>query len=808
MANKKTLNNLNPKDILKRNGGKKPIPRTAQQSLGYINAFENGVMQVEPGAFTITGEFDDISFSSASEEDQESIYSTYMKFLNKMNPKEDIFFHIVNKNSDKKEKLEKIAPLMKGDKYDELRKEYAGVLRDKLANARNNIETKKYITIRTENTDTDTAIHRLDNMSSEINADFKKITKSPIKWNNLAKRMEMLDSIMNGKEKNLWFEHDAKGNVSVDFTKMIKQGLTTKDIIAPEALKYSPNKFQIGGRFGQAMYMEQMANWMSTAFLADLSAVNFESCITIHIEAIPQNDALKIIHDQSVNITAEVIKKQQSALREGYSPDFLPAELQRAKDAIDSLQEDLMNRDQRIFYTTIVMTHFADTEEELEENSRTLRQIAAKYMSKLSVMYFRQEKGFLASMPYGIDNLNNKRPLTTESLGVFMPFNEISQFDENGIYYGINSINKSVIVYDRLLSQNYNGLILGAPGSGKSFSAKREMTAVLLNKNADVFVIDPDGEYTPIANAFNGSVIKIAPGNGTYINPFDLDIDTSGDDSLNPLAMKVDFICGLIETMLGAGAKLTQTEISIITRCINRIYKPYIEHLHDIGKTIDIAQCPTMENLYEELMAQTNAPEAQSLAVIIEGFTSGPFDLFAHRTNVDLNNRFIVYDIHNIGGNLMEIGLKICTNDVWNRMVRNKREGKWTWFYVDEFHLLLSNQSTSEFVKTIWKRARKFWGVPTGITQNVEDLLNSAAARTIINTTSFMYLLNQSTMDRAMLKELLKLSDSDVEEITEASQGCGLLYTGQRAIPFTDEFPNNTKLYHIMSTKAGEDNEF
>ena len=348
---------------------------------------------------------------------------------------------------------------------------------------------------------------------------------------------------------------------------------------------------------------------------------------------------------------------------------------------------------------------------------------------------------------------------------------------------------------------------------GKSFSSKREMVSAFLTTNSDIFIIDPDGEYTPLASAFGGSVIRIAPGNGVHINPFDLDIDNSTDPDLNPITMKTDFVCGMLETMLGAGARLTPSQRSIVDRCIQQIYRPYLEHLHALpldanGKrrTIDRDQCPTMQNLFDTLMSQPQ-PEAQNLALVMETYTIGSFDAFAHRTNVDVDNRLIVYDIKNIGSNLRELGLKICMNDVWNRLSENKRKNKWTYFYIDEFHLLLSNPSTSEFLKTVWKRARKFQGVPTGITQNVEDLLNSPAARALINNTSFIYMLNQSAMDRSMLAELLKLSENDVEFITNAEPGHGLIYNGKQTIPFTDEFPKNTKLYKIMSTKAEEVDE-
>lgn len=807
---KNTTFDKKKKALLKRYGGTLKMPRTVQQSLPYIEAYENGVMQVEPGVFTKVFAFDDISFKTKSDEEQEEIYANYMKFLNTLTPKEDVFITFVNCIEDQKMKLEKVVPLMRGDSLDEYRQEIGDMIKSKLDSARNNISTKKYITIRVEENDVDKAMRRISTLSGELDLNFRKVTKHPVAPLDLAARLELMHSILNSDEKNYWFEHDTQGGVKIDYAKMAKRGLTTKDIIAPEVLKFNGNDFQIGERFGQAMYLDNIANWMNTNFLADLCALNFESVITMHIEAIPQSDSLKMIHNQSVNITAEMMEKQKSALQNGYSPEFISADIKRAKDQVDSLQEDLMNRDQKLFYMNLTLVHFGKDRDALKENRGIIKNVAGKYMSTINPLMMQQERGLCTTLPMGLDKTYSKRLLTTESLGVFIPFDEVNQFDEGGFYYGMNAVNKSLIVYNRMQGQNYNGLVLGSSGSGKSFSAKREMCSAILNTNASVNIIDPDGEYTPIAEAFGGSIIKIAPGNGVYINPFDLDIDTSYDSDLNPITMKTDFICGMLETMLGNGAKLTPTQKSIVDRCIQQIYKPYFEHLQEMPpdeygrkKTIDREHCPTMQNLFDSLLSQPQ-PEAQNLALVMETYTTGSFDTFAHRTNVDLDSDLIVYDIKNIGTNLRELALKVCMNDVWNKMMENRRKNKWTWFYIDEFHLLLSNPSSSEFLKSVWKRARKWQGVPTGITQNVEDLLNSSEARAIINNSSFVYMMNQSAMDRNMLKELLKLSDSDVEFITNAEPGHGLIYNGKQAIPFADNYPKDTKLYKIMTTKAGE----
>lgn len=789
---------------------KKQLPKTVQQTLDWICTYENGVFQIAPKKFSKTYSFRDISFKTKSDEDQANIYARYQRFLNVLQSDEEMFISFVNYKENEDDKLASVLPQSRGDKNDVYREELCKILTDKMKLSRNSISTNRYITIMITANDVETAMKRFSVLDGELSNDFKKITEQPLHPLDLAERLELLNTILNGDEPNYWFEHDMSGGVSVDYSKMAKHGYTTKDIIAPEALHFYGNRFQIGERMGQAMYLDGIANWMDTNFLPSLIEVNFESVLTMHITALDQAEAVKMIHRQAVSINAEVETKQDARSSKGRDPRFINSDLLHVQEEVELLKDDIANRDQRLFFMSLCLCHFAEDEDTLKEQSKIIKNSAIKYMSTVRPLLEQQERGLMSALPLGHDKLFGKRLLTTETLGVYMPFDEVNQFDKNGIYYGVNAINKSLIIYDRTKGQNYNGLVLGASGSGKSFSSKREMTSVILNKDANVYIIDPDGEYSPLAHAFDGTVIKISPGNGVYLNPFDLDIDNSYDRDLNPFAMKVDFICGMLETMLGNGARLTPIQRSIVDRCAQQIYRPYLEHLAELPpdrdgrkRTIDRSVCPTMQNLFDVLLNQPEA-DAQNLALVMETYTTGVFDTFAHRTNVDVDSNLIIYDISGIGNNLMELGLKVCSNEVWNKMVENRKRDRWTWFYIDEFHLLLSNASTAEFVKTVWKRARKYYGVPTGITQNMDELLASSEARAVINNTSFVYMLNLSLMDRNVLQEILHLSKGDMEYVTNVEAGHGLIYTGSQCLPFEDEFPKTTELYKIMSTKAGE----
>lgn len=774
------------------------MPRTVQDSLPWINCFENGVFQITPGVFSKTYEFKDISFKTKSDEEQMTIYDIYQKFLNTIRPKEDVFISILNYKEGNGNKIESILPEEKGDEYDVYRNEIAEIIKEKASEAKNNIETRKFVTVRVESDSVDEAMADIKSAGENVELAFKKCTKESLTELDLANRLELLSIIYRStKDKSFCFEHDKEGNTTINFKEMMQKGLTTKDLIAPQYMKYSGDKFEMDGRYGQTLYLEHFANYINSNFLSDLSELPFETLITMHITTMPEAECTNFLRNKSRNVEAEIAES-----------DHVSRDLKSAYEEIEELMDDVRNRDQKLFFCNILVTHFADDPETLKKQTKVIKNTGAKAMCSFQPLLMQQERGFVSSLPLGIEKTFSRQLLTTESLGTIVPFDEVNQFDKGGFYYGVNQINRTLIIYNRLKGVNYNGLVLGSSGTGKSFSAKREIMNVFLNTRSRIYIIDPDKDYIPLAEALGGTVIKISPGNGVHINPFDLDIDTSGDEESNPLVMKTDFICGMLETMIGGNAQLNPIQRSIVDRCVRKIYSQYIQHLIDLPpgpdgkkKTIDRDLCPTMQNLFDELLNQPQQ-EAQELALIMETYATGAFDTFAYRTNVDIDNRFIVYDINGVGSTMRELALKICTNDIWNNMMENQRNNIWTWFYIDEFHLLLSNNSTAQFVETIWKRCRKFLGVPTGITQDVGDLLRSPYATGIINNSSFVYMLSQARINRDALQQLLHLTDADMEFITNAEKGSGLLWTGSQTIPFLDKFPKNTKLYELMSTTA------
>lgn len=792
----------NENQKLKEEAKKNEKKATTQESLLFVDCYDNGVIQTKTGCFTKAFSFNDISFTSLDDDAQDVIYERYMEFLNALSPEVDTQITFINSREDSDFLLNNISPTLVGDDTDKYRSAYTESLKLAIGNNHSNMITNKYITISIYESNTDKAMKKLDDISISIEQNLSAIKGVEINPLTLPERLEMLDRIYKGTNPNYWFEHDADGKVSVDFKKLHKQGLNTKDLISPNDLSFDYDSFKIEGRYGQSLYLSQLPNFLNTNFLKELCTQPFESIITIYINQISQVEAINRLHNTEMLVENEVTDKQDRAASNNRSA-YIPHDLAMAQDTVKDLQDDIMNRDQKAFNVGVKICHFAESSDKIKEQKTIIRHCAQKYNSDFSHYMYQQERGFNSVIPWGVNEPNDTRILTTEILAVLMPFDEIRQYEKGGFYYGINKTNNSVIVYNRKGKQNMNGLVLGSAGSGKSMNCKEEIINAFFNTKDDIIIIDPDREYTALAKALHGEIIKIAPNNGTYLNPFDLDIDTTFDPETNPLVDKIDYVCGLVETMLG-GQPLSPKQKAILDRCIRQIYRPYLEYLNETGMTISRKECPTFQNLFTAL-SETGDMIAAEMAQIIEPYVTGNYNSFSKRTNVDIENRFIVFDIFNIGTNMKELGLKVCTSHLWNCIVANRRKKKYTWSYIDEFHMLLSSPLVSEFVKMIWKRGRKFNSIPCGITQNVEDLLQSPAARAIINNSYYKCIMAQSAMDTSMLRELCTLSETDIKYITGVKPGHGLICTDEFHVGFKRNMPKENVCYDLLNTTMKEE---
>jgi len=476
--------------------------------------------------------------------------------------------------------------------------------------------------------------------------------------------------------------------------------------------------------------------------------------------------------------------------------DIIPSDLATYGKDAKALLKELQSQNERMFLLTFIIMNTGKTEQELENNVFQANSIAQKHNCNLVRLDFQQEQGLMSSLPLAYNEIEIQRGMTTSSTAIFIPFTtqELFQSEDEALYYGLNALSNNLIMVDRKKLKNPNGLILGTPGSGKSFAAKREIANAFLVTDDDIIISDPESEYSALVTRFGGQVIKISPVSSQYINPMDINMNYSDDD--NPIALKADFILSLCELIVGGKEGLKPVEKTVIDRCIHKIYQKYFTDPRP-------ENMPLLEDLYKELCAQAE-PEARNVATALEIYVKGSLNVFNHRTNVDITNRLVCYDIKDLGKQLKKIGMLVVQDQVWGRVTENRSQGKSTRYYMDEMHLLLREEQTAAYTVEIWKRFRKWGGIPTGITQNVKDLLASREVENIFENSDYIYMLNQASGDRQILAKHLNISPHQLSYVTHSGEGEGLLFYGSVILPFVDRFPKDTELYRIMTTKPQE----
>lgn len=517
---------------------------------------------------------------------------------------------------------------------------------------------------------------------------------------------------------------------------------------------------------------------------------------TITLHPIERQVAMEFLNRRYTDVTAEIAswQKRQNAAR-NYNAEIPPMYADKI-DALKEMMSDIQERDQGIFWVDMAITHFADSLEELACDKDAISTQMRKNQCVPISAKFRQEDTFNSVMPYGIHLTQNWRSFTTESLTSFIPFSTQEVMHSNGMYYGINRISGNFITVDRTLLLNGNGFILGVPGSGKSFAAKQEIIQVLLrHKNTEVLVIDPEREFDLLAKKFNGTVVNISATSPHHINPMELAKDVDKED--DPVTVKSEFMLAICEQLLGKD-EIGPREKSIVDRCVGLAIQPYL-----YGKKGD--KQPTFKDFYDILEQQPEV-EAKRLKLGLELFIKGNLNTFAHETNVNMNSRFMVYDILDLGVTLKDVGMNVVLDGIFNRVVTNRKRGVFTWVYIDEIWLMMKHLYSAEYLQAMWKRLRKYGGVCTGITQNITDLTRNEIGRSMVDNAEMLQLFKQSANDRAVLSELINLSETQSLYMTNVEAGEGVIRLSNSIIPFKNEFDRDTELYSIMTTKLQEVN--
>lgn len=777
------------------------VKRTIQETIPYSAAyFNNGIFETSPGVFSKAYTFQDINYHTATEEDQQNFLLKYGQLINRFDP--SIRFQIVinNRNVDMQSFKSNNLLSMKNNDLDIYRKEYNQIILKKMEEGRNNLIKERYLILTTETESVETAEHIFNRLDAEILNAFKEIGGSKASAMTTPERLELLYDIYNiGNEGR--FLADMKtdnGTIkSTDLENLTRMGITTKDLIAPSGFDFKKDYFRMGDKYARVLYLVDLPNSLSDKFMSELTGASCNMVTSINLASVAPDKAVKIVKRQMVNINANMQEAQKQASKSGYSIDLISSDLKQAQEEANDLLQDLTGRNQKMFLMTFTVMIISDSFDQLDTDTEIIQSIGRKHLCNIKKLNYQQESGLNTTLPFGINELSIKRTLTTESTIIFSPFDTQELIQKEGMYYGQNASSHNLILYNRKSADNGNGWILGTPGSGKSFSAKREMSNVFLNTDDDILIIDPEREYSPLVKAFGGEIVRIAPGSHFHLNPLDMDKQYADDE--DPVTLKADFVLSLCETVIGGRYGLTPSQRTIIDRCVRLLYQEYIQDF-------DKEKIPTLLQFQRVLEAQPER-EAREIALAFEIYTKGSLDVFAHHSNVDVDNRFVVYDIKDIGSNIKTMAYLIVLDAIWNRVIQNRRKGKRTWIYIDEVYILFEREESTNFIRQIFSRCRKWGGLITCITQNVEPILQNTIATSMLSNSAFIQLLNQAPVDRDILANLLHISPTQVGYINNAPAGQGVLYIqGQGIIPFRDNFskaiaPN---LYGVLTSKPNE----
>ena len=761
--------------------------KSAQDSIPYERMWPDGICRVSDGHYTKTIQFQDINYQLSQNEDKTAIFEGWCDFLNYFDSSIKFELSFLNLAASKETFARAISIPLQGDDFDSIRVEYMTMLQSQLAKGNNGLIKTKYLTFGIDADSIKSAKPRLERIETDILNNFKR----------LGVAAETLDGKARLAQLHGIFHMDEQLPFRFDWDWLPSSGLSTKDFIAPSGFEFRTGKqFRMGKKYGAVSFLQILAPELNDRMLADFLDMESNLIVSLHIQSVDQIKAIKTVKRKITDLDKSKIEEQKKAVRAGYDMDIIPSDLATYGAEAKKLLQDLQSRNERMFLVTFLVLNTADTPRQLDNNVFQASSIAQKYNCQLTRLDFQQEEGLMSCLPLGLNQIEIQRGLTTSSTAIFVPFTtqELFQNGKEALYYGINALSSNLIMVDRKLLKNPNGLILGTPGSGKSFSAKREIANCFLLTTDDVIICDPEAEYAPLVERLHGQVIKISPTSTNYINPMDLNLDYSDDES--PLSLKSDFILSLCELIVGGKEGLQPVQKTIIDRCVRLVYQTYLNDPRP-------ENMPILEDLYNLLRAQEEK-EAQYIATALEIYVTGSLNVFNHQSNVDINNRIVCYDIKELGKQLKKIGMLVVQDQVWNRVTINRAAHKSTRYYIDEMHLLLKEEQTAAYTVEIWKRFRKWGGIPTGITQNVKDLLSSREVENIFENSDFVYMLNQAGGDRQILAKQLGISPHQLSYVTHSSEGEGLLFYGSTILPFVDHFPKDTELYRIMTTKPQE----
>ena len=759
------------------------IPRGVQDIIPIKSIWADGVFLVGKDKYSKSYKFTDINYSVASKNDKEGMFLEYSELLNSFDVGATTKITIVNRQLNRVNFEKSILITKANDEMDKYRKEYNDMLLDNVAGA-NGIVQEKYITISINKKSVEEARNYFARVGADLINHFAVLGSKCIELD-VTDRLQLFYDFYRPSEENLF---------DFDMIRDMRKGHSFKDMICPDVFEINKDYFKMGNKYGRVIFLKEYASYIKDNMVSELTELNRNLMMSIDVIPIPMDEAVREVENRRLGIETNITNWQRRQNANNNFSAVIPYDMEQQRNESKEFLDDLTTRDQRMFVSVLTMVHTADSKEQLDNDTESLLTTARKHLCQFAVLKFQQLDGLNTVIPFGVRKIDTLRTLTTESLAVFMPFKVQEVNHEHGIYYGQNVISKNMIFADRRQLLNGNSFILGVSGSGKSFAGKNEITSVMLrDPNADILIIDPEREYSSLIKALGGEVVHISATSNNHINAMDLNSEYG--DGANPVILKSEFILSLCEQLIG-GNSLGAKQKSIIDRCAASVYREFQQNNYE-------GTPPTLQDFRFELLKQ-DEPEAKEIALAIELFTDGSLNTFAKSTNVDTSNRLVCYDILDLGKQLLPIGMLVVLDSIFNRITMNRAKGRNTFVFIDEIYLLFQHEYSANFLFTLWKRVRKYGAYCTGITQNVDDLLQSHTARTMLANSEFIVMLNQASTDRIKLAELLNISELQMSYITNVGVGRGLIKVGSSLIPFVNKFPRSTELYKLMTTKPNE----
>ena len=804
--------------VLKRDRERYKVPRSVQDAIPIRRIWPDGIFCFG-STYSKTIRFSDINYAIASKEDKTAMFLGWSELLNALDAGSVTKITINNKRLDRQNFERTILLPARGDGLDGYRKEYNDMLTGKVTDASNSVVQERYLTLSTHRKDVGEARTFFDRVSGEVSR----------RLSALGSHGEELDAGQRLRVLHDFYRAGDEAPFSFDPKEAMRWGRSFKDAICPDSLEYKKDHFVMGDKYGRVLFLKEYASYIKDAMINELTGLDRTMMLSIDVIPVPTDEAVREMQNRLLGVETNVTNWQR---RQNSSQNFsavVPYDLEQQRKETREMLDDLTTRDQRMFYAVVTLVHLADSKQQLDSDTKALQSIARTHLCQLTCLHWQQAEGLDTALPLGLRRIDALRTLITESLAVLMPFKAQEIRHRHGAYYGQNSISRDLILADRWELLNANGFVLGVSGSGKSFTAKREMAALALSTQDDIIVIDPESEYRPLIEGLGGQVIEISATSPNHINAMDMEPGYGGGNGVpagtqrsgsggersrngmnelwpqgrserygvcgDDVVLKSEFLLSLCEQLMGAG-QLSAREKSIIDRCAAQCYRDYLRR----GCR---GTAPTLQDFHAELLRQPEE-EARDVALAIELFTQGSLNTFAKPTNVDTDARILCYDIRDLGRQLLPVGMLVVLDSIFNRILRNQTRGRSTWVYIDEIYLLFQHEYSANFLFNLWKRVRKYRACCTGITQNVDDLLQSHTARTMLANSEFLVMLNQAATDRAELARLLNISDNQLSYITNVEPGRGLIKCGSAIVPFQDDFPRHTRLYQLMTTKPSD----